>query len=106
MSGLRSLRVVLRQGLIDDLAFAAGQGEDLLRELQDGNLARIAEVDRLMEIDFEQLRDPVHQVIHVAETARLRAVAVDRQRLAAQRLAHEVRQHPAIVQTHAAGHRC
>ena len=37
----------------------------------------------------------------VAKAARLRAVAVDGQRLAAQGLAHEVRHHPAIVEPHA-----
>ncbi len=38
-----------------------------------------------------------HGVGHVAEAARLRAVAVDRQRLAGQRLLHEARDHHAVA---------
>src|SRR5205823_5891024 len=40
------------------------------------------------------------KVIDVAETARLRAGPEDRQRLAAQRLAHQVRHDAAVVEPH------
>ena len=65
------------------------------------DLVRVAEVDRLVEVGEQQPVDALDQVGDVAEAARLRAVAVDGERLAAQRLAHEVRQHPAVVEPHA-----
>src|SRR5436305_1717136 len=82
------------QRLVDDRALAPRQGQDLPGEVQDGDLVRIAEVDRPVEVRAEQAVDPLDQVLDVAEAARLRPVAVDGQWFAAQRLAHEVRQHP------------
>src|SRR5262249_49899318 len=93
--------VVLGQGPKLDGALRPGQLADLPGELQDGHLAGVAQVDRLVEIGRQQLLDPVDQVVDVAEAPRLRAVAVHRDRLAAQRLAHEVRQGAAVVEPHA-----
>ena len=48
-----------------------------------------------------QPHEALDQVVDVAERARLRAVAVDRDRLAVQRLDDEVRHHAAVVGVHA-----
>src|SRR5262245_14651364 len=98
--GLAYLRIVLRQRPIVEDALAAGQGEDLLGEFEDGHLAGVAEVDRLVKVGVEQADDALDEIVHVAEGARLRAVAVDGQRLTAQGLAHEVGQYAAVVESH------
>src|SRR5205823_1023195 len=97
---LADLRVVLRQRLEDDPALAAGELAHLLRELQNGDLGRVAEVDRVVEVGPQQPVDALDEVGDVAEAAGLLAVAVDGDRLAPQRLVHEVRQHPAVVEAH------
>ena len=48
--GLAHLRVVHRQRLVFDPRFRAGDADDLLGELFDRHLARVADVDRLVEI--------------------------------------------------------
>src|SRR5690606_16786059 len=63
--GLADLRIVLRERLVDD---GPGAGDDLpdpLSELQDGHLARVAEVDRLVESALRETVDPVDQVADV-----------------------------------------
>ena len=59
-------------------------------DLLDGELVRIADVDRGVDLRFEQQGDAPHQVRHIAKAAGLRALAVDRQRTALERLGDEV----------------
>ena len=78
--------------------------EDLLGELADGELAGIAEIDRAGEVVrrvVHQAQQALDQVVDIAEGARLRAVAVDRDGLALQRLDDEVRHDAAVVGVHA-----
>ena len=56
--------------------------------------------------DSHQPDDAVHEVGHVAEAARLRAVAEDGDVFVAQRLAHEGRHGAAVVDAACAGRRC
>ena len=72
-----------------------------LGEFQDRDFRRIADVDRLVFVRFQQPVNPLDQIRHVAEAARLFAVAIDGDRLADQRLIEEVRQRAAIVEPHA-----
>ena len=100
-SGLRDvrlahLRIVLGAHVfVDDPGLVAGESIDDLGELLDGELARIADVDRIGLIGKQQPVDPLDQIIDILERARLQAVAVDGERLAAQRLLDEVRDTPA-----------
>ena len=75
-------------------------------ELQHGHLARVADVHRRRLVAPEEAEDALDQVGDVAEAARLRAVAVDRERLAAQRLRDEVRDDAAVVRRACAARRC
>src|SRR5262249_6370825 len=89
--GLAPFRVILREVLVDDRALGvADQGDDLLGELQHGDLGGIAEVHRLGEVGLQEPVDAVDQVADVAEAPRLLAAAVDGDRLAAEGLSHEV----------------
>ena len=47
-----------------------------------------------------QPQNPLHFIAHIAETARLAAVAVHREIFAPQRLPHKIRNHPPIVDLH------
>src|SRR5919201_4339140 len=67
------LGIVHRQRLVDDLALRASDPEDGLRELEDGELVRVAEVDRQMLTALGEEDDASDQVVDVAEAARLRA---------------------------------
>jgi len=91
------LRVIARQGLENDLALGADKRLHLTRTFQDRPLVRIADVHRVVLARFREPDDPIDEVGHVAETSRLRAVAVNGQRIAAQRLHHQVRNHAAVV---------
>ena len=54
-----------------------------------------------MLVRIQQAHDAIHQVVHVAEGARLLAVAVDGERLSEQGLLEEVGQGAAVLQVHA-----
>ena len=53
-----------------------------------------------MFVRFQESCDSLDEVIHVGERPCLRPVAEDGDLLAAQRLRHELRQHPSVVQAH------
>src|SRR5512146_2033317 len=95
--GLPHLRVVDRQGLEHDLARRPGGREDSLGQLEDGVLAGVADVDRQVLAGLGEQDQAPDQVVDVAEAPRLRAVAVDGERLLGERLAQEVRDRAAVV---------
>src|SRR5581483_11294946 len=80
------LRVVDRQRLEDDLAARPRQALDRLRQLEQRALLGVADVDGQVLVALREQHDAADQVVDVAEAARLRAVAVDRERLARERL--------------------
>src|SRR5262245_25397832 len=98
--GLTLLGVVLWQSLVDDLAGRPGQAEDRLGELEDRELARVAEVHGEVLVARGEREETAHQVVDVAEAPRLRAVAEDRERLARERLAQEGRDRAPVVRAH------
>ena len=78
-----------------------------LGQLPDGELDRVAQVDRLVPaLGVHQADQAVHQVVHVAEGAGLLAGAVQRQLLPAERLDDEVGDHPPVVLRHPRARRC
>src|SRR5262249_50713 len=89
--GTPYLGVILRERLMDDRVGTAQQSEDLAGEFHDRYLVRIAEVDRIVVVGEQEALDAINQIVHVAEAARLPAVAIDAQRFAPKRLPHEVR---------------
>src|SRR5262245_32609051 len=86
---LADLRVVDRQRLEDDLARRAGHSKDRLRQLEQGFLVGIAEVDRQVLARLGEQYEAADQVVDVAEAARLRPVAEDGERLLRERLTQE-----------------
>lgn len=99
--GAALLRVVLGQGLVAQLELYPGQLADLLGELLYRHLAGVADVHGQGVVAQQQPVDSLHQVVHVAEGARLGAVPEDGELLAPQGLAHEGGQHAAVVEAHA-----
>ena len=79
------------QRLVDDLRARAGHSMTACGELEQRELVRVADVDRLVNAGLGEPDDPVDQVVDVAEGARLRSVAKDRDRPVLERLAHESR---------------
>src|SRR3990170_1463260 len=88
---LADLRVVDRQRLEDDLAAAAPDLEHLLRQLEQRELLRVADVHRQVLAALLQRDQAADQVVDVAEASGLGAVAEDGDRLALHRLADEGR---------------
>jgi hypothetical protein len=89
--------IVLGQGTVLDLEPLAAQRRDLVRQLPDRELARVAEVHGIVDtVGLHQPDQPADQVVHVAEGAGLLALPVNGERLAAQRLHDEIRDHPPI----------
>ena len=70
-------------------------------ELAHGELVGVADVRRVRPAALEQPHDALDQVVHVAERAGLRPVAVHGERIALDRLHDEVRHHPAVLGAHA-----
>ena len=107
------LRVVLRQALVDDVD-PAGRGDavgalhvldnvaDEAGELEDGELVAVAEVDRPRLARVHERDQAVDEVVDVLERARLRAVAVHGQVLAAQGLHDKVGDDAAVERVHCA----
>ena len=100
--GAPDLRVVGRQRFEHDLARRARHLDDGLRELEHRHLViGVAEVDRQMLSAHREQKEAADQIVDVAERPRLRAVAVDRERLALERLVDEVHRRAAVVAAHA-----
>src|SRR4051812_6723333 len=99
--GLTDLRIVDRQRLEDNLARRPGHLDDVLREVEDRELPRVAEVDREMLAALGEQHEPADQIVDVAEAPRLRAVSVDRDGLVREGLPDEVRDRAAVVRAHA-----
>src|SRR5271157_6465062 len=96
--GPAALGIILGQVAVDYLALRAlDQGDNLKSKLMHGDLGRVSQVHRQGMVDVQQPVDALHQVAHVAEAARLVALAVDGDRLSAECLVEEVGQHPAVV---------
>ncbi|MPM00811.1 hypothetical protein SDC9_47043 [bioreactor metagenome] len=98
-------RVVLRQRHMHERAARAGQLKHHPRQLEHGELARIAEVHRGEDrmLPLRRLHQHLQRVDHIrdiAERPRLQAVAIDRQRLATDRLHDEVRHHAPVLRVH------
>ena len=100
--GLALRRIVGRQRPVDEFGLRAGQFDHQLRQLQDRELAGVAEVHRARKIvrTVHHPDDAFHQVVPVAEAARLRAVAKDRDVFSVQCLANEVAHHAAVEGMH------
>ena len=77
------------------------QLDDQLGELLHGVLVRVADVGGICVAVHEQLVDPIHLVRGIAEAARLRAIAVDGERLARQRLHDEIGDDATVARPHA-----
>src|SRR3954471_14914192 len=82
-----------------ELGARAGALEDALGQVEDRDLLGRPDVEYFAErrLAFEQREQRADGVVDVQEAARLRAVAVDSERLACQRLADEARHHHAVL---------
>ncbi len=94
--------VVLRQWPELKLGARAGQGNDLLCQVGDGDLDRVPEIDRSIEVavDVHQTGEAVDQVVDVAERSGLRSRAVDRDRFVLQSLDDEARDDASVLRMH------
>src|SRR5208282_6366711 len=95
--GAALLRIVLRQGLVANLAARSRDLKHYLRALQDGELTGVADVGRFVLVGLRQRENSRDLIADIAEAAGLRTVAVNREVFARQRLPHEVRDDAAIV---------
>src|SRR3954463_13278243 len=77
----------------------AGALDYTLRKVEDADLAGATDVEHVTVglLALEQPKQRPDGVVHVQEAAALAAVAVDRQVLAGERLAHEARQHHPVL---------
>ena len=76
-------------------------GAHQFRQLANREFAGITDVDRAAVIAVHQADHAFDQIIHVAEAARLAAIAIEGERFAAQRLHDEVAHHAAVIRQHA-----
>ena len=85
-----------------ELGLRPGLVNDQFCQFPDSELARIACVDRTGEIvgGVHQSHNDLYQVIHIAERARLAAIAVEGNRFVLQGLHNKIRDHTAIVWMH------
>src|SRR6266404_4958842 len=98
---LADLRIIDGERLVRNAAARACQLDDELRELQHGHLVRVADVHRRRMVAAQETENAFDEVGHIAEAARLAAVAEHCQVLAAQRLRDEVRHDTPILLAHA-----
>ena len=93
--------IVLRQRPVLDRRLRPGDLENEIGELGDRVLVGVADVHRPHVARLEQRELPVDLVVDVAEAARLRAVAIEREGIAAKRLHDEVGDDTTVVGSHA-----
>src|SRR5205085_8211827 len=97
---LSHLWIIDWERLVGNAAARAGELDDELRELQHGHLVRVADVTRRRVVAPQQAQNPLDEIAHVTETARLTTVAVDGQVLTAQRLRDEIRHDSPVLLPH------
>ena len=87
---------------MDEFGLRASEGFDGLGQLNHGEFAGVAEVDRAGEVvgHVHQSHEAFDQVVHIAKRTGLRAVAVEGDGLALQRLDDKVAHHAAVVGVH------
>ncbi len=102
MSGHRRTGSSSGSGAKIELRSRPRQTDDRLRQLPDRDLVRVAEVERAGRLVglAHEAHDALDQIVDVAERAGLVALAVDRDRLAGQRLHDEVRHHAPVLRVH------
>src|SRR5215213_6866226 len=98
--GLADLGVVDGQRLVDDRAAAAPDLEDLLGQLEQGELLWVADVHGQVLAALGERDQPPDQVVDVTEAAGLGAVPEDRDGLPLHRLADEGGDRAAVVGAH------
>src|SRR6476659_7936062 len=98
---LAHLGIVDRERLENDLARRARRAQHELRELDQRELAGVAEVDREVLLARRQQVQAADEVVDVAKAPRLRAVAEHLDRLARERLPDEGRDRAPVVRAHA-----
>src|SRR5690242_14485042 len=86
-------RIVDRQWAALDLRARAGQVDDLIRKLGHGGLDRVADIDGAGDVVGRRHQaDPaLDEIVDIAEGARLAPIAVERDRIAPERLDDEIR---------------
>jgi len=100
--GLALLGIIAGEGLMGDFGFSADFFEHFFGELEHGEFAGVADVDRAGERRVvHEADEALDQVVHVAERAGLGAIAVDGEILAAQGLDDEVGNDAAVIGMHA-----
>ena len=80
--------------------------QDHLRQLEDGELVGVADVHGVVLLRLEQAEDPVGFVFDIAKRPSLRAVAIYGDRVPADRLHNEIRDHPGRPQASFGARRC
>ena len=100
--GLALLRVVLCGGLVDDFRLCAGQLNHQLRQLFDGKLVGIPQVDGAGDgiIGIHHSNETVDKVVAIAEAAGLETVAIDGDVFAFEGLHDEVGNHAPVIGVH------
>src|ERR1019366_4726003 len=98
--GLALLGIVLGQRLEDDLGGGARQLFDRLGQFEQRELVGVAHVHGVVVPGLGERDQPANEIAHVAEGARLAAVAEDRDRAVRERLAQEGRDRAPIVGAH------
>ena len=93
-------RVIDRQRQVVHWRVRAGHPEHQPGKVSDSELFRVAQVHRAALGGVDHAHDASDEVIDVAETTRLAAVAVDSQRVAIQGLGDEVRDNAAVPGAH------
>ena len=98
--GLSNLGIVDGQRFVHDLGSRSGQLDDPVRELENGHLGGVPDVDRVLLLGPQKPDDALDEILDVTEASRLATVAVHGERLVLQRLAHEIRHHASVPHTH------
>src|SRR5215469_7890687 len=93
--------IVFGQGMKNDFRAHASEPLDVPRKFEDGHLGGIADVDRVAFLGKHETVDAFDQVTHVTETASLRSIAINGERLSAQGLIEEGGNHAPVIQLHA-----
>mmetsp|Transcript_14162 Transcript_14162/g.36142 ORF Transcript_14162/g.36142 Transcript_14162/m.36142 type:complete len:200 (+) Transcript_14162:69-668(+) len=99
--GLPALGIVRGQRVVHVGRGRLGDSQDLVGQLLNRELPGVAQVDGADLIAVHEADEGIHHVRHIAEAARLRTLAIQRDGLARERLHHKVGHHSAIIFKHA-----
>ena len=92
--------IIRRQRLLNQFKSWVDLLADLISQLTNREFNWITEIERARDLTIHEADQTLHQILHVAKTARLTSIAIQSERFTAEGLHDEIAHHTTIIRQH------